>query len=470
MSDSNKPAAVVPRGSQSFLSGVSENFAFHASPEAFLANRIREHYHGDSDQTDDRPPIHVPLLNRNVVVVSAYRHVREVLNADDGKVEEDKQPPFVAVAPYRQLMEQFFPPSNLLLADGCPHAKMRSTWEGSAKQLVSDKCRSNLESISTQFLKQLPKDSTFDLYAHLKKLSWQLFLGTFLDVAPDDPGYAEYVQLQEKLLRGQFSLMPISINVGIYSSPRHVGISARKKLQKIISARLEKKMPAWIGEDVVRNRPQEEIVNHILMATSSLAVKAFASLLLAFLLNVFATDKPLWDWLQSGTSEEKSSKQEAVLTETLRVSPPICGVMRRSTEDRTLTSRDQNEPDCLLKKGWDVWTYFPGANRDRSVFGVDADIFVSRRYLREDRPPPPLAFGVGPKSCLGAHFTPLAAKAVLKAFEETGTILKGQVKAVGVRAWLGWQVAQPEAWAADVKQLPTQHPSRPIMVTLESRR
>lgn len=469
MPENNKPAPVAPRGNTSFFTGISENFAFHASPEAFLAHRIGEQYQNAASDADARPPIHVPLLNRNVVIVSAYRHIKEVLDANDSGNDEKKPPPFVAAAPYRQLMEPFFPPSNLLLADGCPHAKMRGSWEGGARRLLGDECKSNLLATSIKFLKQLPNDTAFDLYAHLKTLAWQLFLGTFLDMSPSDPGYAEYVQLQENLLRGQFSLMPISISVGFYSSPRHVGISARKKLQRIISIRVDKAMPTWIDEDVRRNRPREEIVNHILMATSSLAVKGFASLLMAFLLNVFVSDKPLWKWMEGDTAKEKHAKQEAVLTETMRLSPPICGVMRRSTEERALTSRNQQEPDILVRKGWDVWTYFPGGNRDKSVFGEDADLFVPHRYLDESKPPPPIAFGLGPKQCLGGQFTPMAAKAVLDAFQETGNILEGNVQSVGVRGWLGCQLARSEEWAADVKQLPTQHPSKAIMVRLKPR-
>lgn len=40
----SKPSPRIPAGNFSVISGVSENFSFHASPEAFLVARITEHH------------------------------------------------------------------------------------------------------------------------------------------------------------------------------------------------------------------------------------------------------------------------------------------------------------------------------------------------------------------------------------------------------------------------------------------
>jgi cholest-4-en-3-one 26-monooxygenase len=49
-----------------------------------------------------------------------------------------------------------------------------------------------------------------------------------------------------------------------------------------------------------------------------------------------------------------------------------------------------------------VALFFQAANRDRTVFGDDADEFVPERT-----PNPHVAFGFGPHFCLGAHLARL---------------------------------------------------------------
>ncbi|CAK4002296.1 cytochrome P450 [Lecanosticta acicola] len=460
----NKPPPILPPGNAGTLSSITDNFAFHASPEAFLTNYARrysqEHPHQAARR---RRPIRAQILNRNVVIVSAYKQIFQILESqEDGK---DGPAAYVAQAPYRQLMEQFFPRPNLLLAEGCLHAEMRSSWDEHARKLQQEAVQVHITSVTSRFFSQIALDEPFDLYNALKELSWQLFLGTFLDLNVEDPEYAEIVRLQENLLRGQFSLLPVSINAGFWHSPRKIGIDARKRLQKIIARR---KRPRWLGEGSM----DEVAVNHLLMATSSLAVKGFASLMLALLMNTFLFRKgeeTVWEWMNVDTPE-KGARQQAVLRETLRLSPPIVGVMRRTTRDQTLYNAHDQEPDTLVPSGWDVWSYFAGGNRDPATFGEDAERFRPERYLDDSSSTPsPIAFGAGTKVCLGRDFTQRAAIAVLKSFAKDDSGLYGVVSAAGVRGWLGWEVASPEKWAADMKQLPTQRPSKPVMVSLRKR-
>ena len=38
---------------------------------------------------------------------------------------------------------------------------------------------------------------------------------------------------------------------------------------------------------------------------------------------------------------------------------------------------------------------------------------------------------------------------------------------IGVQGWLGWEEdVKPDDWARDIKQLPTQRPIKPIVVTI----
>lgn len=455
-----KPPPTLPVGNAGTFSGITDNFSFHASPESFLSNYALRYQQDHPEDASKRLPIRAKILNRNVVVVSSYQQIKQILDVDS---DDQEHPSYSANASYKLLMDQFFPPPNLLLTDGCPHAKMKSEWSQYARNLETGAFQTKMKSIAAKFLSDLPKGQSFDLYDKLKDLSWQLFLSTFLDLHQNDPEYAEIVKLQENLLRGQFSLLPISINTGFWHSPRKVGIDARKKLQKILAKR---KRPDWLGEGLM----DEVVVNHLLMASSSLAVKGFSSLLLAFLLNAFLFrdgDQSTMGWIFSDPAGSEA-KAQAVLNETLRLSPPIVGVLRRTTKNCTLASGDDQQPDTLVPSGWDAWTYFAGGNRDANVFGEDADIFKPKRYL-EKSATLPIAFGVGPKTCLGQEFTRNTAVTVLKAFSEARLRLDGEVNAAGVRGWLGWEIAGPDQWAQDIKQLPTQRPSKPIMVTLKAK-
>ena len=68
--------------------------------------------------------------------------------------------------------------------------------------------------------------------------------------------------------------------------------------------------------------------------------------------------------------------------------------------------------------------------------------------------------------CLGADFVSHIALVVVQTLFDAKIILTGNVEAAGVRGWLGHGRAAPGAWAADVKQLPTQRPSHPVYVQI----
>ncbi|GAB7360239.1 hypothetical protein MBLNU230_g7999t1 [Neophaeotheca triangularis] len=477
----NKPPPQLPPGTSSMLAGMSENLSFHASPETFIANRALQYQQQNPEAVDKRTTIRAKILNRNVAIVSSYSQVQQVLDAPDNcaanERDQKKEDPFVATAPYRRLMVDFFPPPNLLLNDGCPHRSSKRRWKEASAPLSSASVSQRITARAGQLFQELLQASTearVDLYSFLKDMAWEIHLDAFLDMQPDDPEYSDFVRLQEDLLRGQFSLFPVTVNTGFWHSPRKVGIDARKKLQGIIAKRLEKGFPAWLKEAGLQDC-REETVNHLLMSTSSLAVKGFASLMTAFLLNVFvyrsesiSSDVSLSVLLDGEENEDaRGMKLRSIYQETLRLSPPIVGVMRRSAQDRTLTVADKIEPDIKLPSGWDTWTYFPGANRDKHAFGETADLFDPWRYMPgSEQPPPPIAFGLGPKQCLGVDFVETACLAVLSACRQAKLSVDGVIESAGVKGFLGWEVVNGQAWARDMKQLPTQHPTSPIWVML----
>ena len=472
----SKPTPQVPLGNSSIFAGVNENFSFHSSPEAFLVARIIQHHKDKPQEVRERTPVRAKILNRNVVVVSSYRQIQEILQPNDDEATHNDAPTFVAVPSYRQLMQDFFPPPNLLLEDGESHQRMKVPWKQCAHSLESSMLKDGISRITLECFDRIPRDSKFNLYETLKALSWKLFLSIFLDLSNADPDFDDFVKLQEDLLRGQFSLFPASINVGFWHSPRKRGIDARKALQNMISRRLNVKKPTWISANLTKTRPPDEIVNHILMATSSLAVKGFAGLMLAVLLNVFLLPCErlgtpcLADWINQEDSKYRKLRLDATLKETLRLSPPIVGVLRRTTRDCTVSTRNNQQPDVLIPQGFEAWCYFPGGNRDPMVFGEDADLFVPERYLGNGpSPPAPVAFGLGSKSCLGAGLVNMAALTLVEALLDTRLYLSGDIEAAGVKGWLGHEIASPEQWARDVKQLPTQRPSQPILVDIRQK-
>ena len=111
-----KPSPQVPAGNSGILAGVSENFAFHSSPEAFLVARILQHHKDHPDKVRQRTPVRAKILNRNIVVFSSYHQVKEVLCRQQTDTSGDDAPSFVAMAAYRQLMQDFFPPPSKFVA------------------------------------------------------------------------------------------------------------------------------------------------------------------------------------------------------------------------------------------------------------------------------------------------------------------------------------------------------------------
>ena len=326
----------------------------------------------------------------------------------------------------------------------------------------------------------------------MKKLSWKVLLGVFLSSSDEnDVTESELVEiesLQEVLLRGQFSLFPVSINTRFWQSPRAKGLEARKKLQELLKARLrsgEAKCPFAINDEVAKT----DVASHLLLFTSSLAVKASASILTAFLLNLYVAPRSDSD---DGTSlarrlrsiendEDRNMLLYSTLLETERLSPPVVGIMRRSLKEVILTSSQPGTMDTFIPKAWDVWMYFVGAARDPVIFGSTAEKFLPTRYYHSDSIDGKMegfAFGDGPKACLGGSMmreimTTVAKTCIgiLPAGSEANMRLDIQADAGsiprGVQGWLGWQTnVLPEEWAKDMKQLPTQRPVKAIDVKI----
>jgi cytochrome P450 len=454
-----KPEPQLPLGSSSTLRGFAESFAFHNSPESFITSRIIAFQKEHPEAVENRAVVRAKVLNRNVAIVSSHTQIHQVL-ADDAAGYE-------ASGAYAELMAPFFPSPNLLLTDGDKHASMRRTWETRMESLKAVLIPLVSGRVDQHFSE--PSTSQIDMYETLKRLSWKVLLGAFLDLDSNNTLFDTIESLQEDLLRGQFSLFPVTINTGLWHSPRKKGKEANKKLQGRISRHLEETKSACPFA-IANQDDREDVAKHSVLFTSSLAVKALASLLTAFLSNIFLyrtkDGRSLADDLASENEPGRLSlRLRAILLETERLSPPIVGVMRRSTRENII-STPGDQADIKIPKGWDCWLYFVGGGRDPSAYGPTWDVFDPDRYLDKDLPPG-VAYGAGPKTCLGRDAIREIALAVGETFLRLEIGMRGLIDSRGVRGWLGWEPndsVMPADWAQDMKQLPTQRPSDPIMI------
>jgi cytochrome P450 len=454
-----KPEPQLPLGSSSTLRGFAESFSFHNSPESFITLRILAFQKEHPEAVENRAIVCAKVLNRNVAIVSSHAQIHQVLGQDAAGYE--------AGGAYAELMAPFFPSPNLLLTDGDKHAYMRQTWEARMKRL-RDALHPLVSRQTDQHFSE-PSTSGIDMYESLKRLSWKILLGTFLNLESNNTLFDTMENLQEDLLRGQFSLFPVTVNTGFWHSPRKKGKEAKKKLQSRILRHLEEDKSAC-PFSTADNGELEDVANHSVLFTSSLAVKAQASLLTAFLLNLFLYQTSDGQSLAEKMASERdpemlSLRLRSILMETERLSPPIVGVMRRSTRDNIIMSPGE-QTDVKIPKGWDCWLYFVGGGRDPTAYGSTWDVFDADRYLNKDMPPG-VAFGAGPKTCLGRDVIREIALVVAETLVRLRIGIHGNVASHGVRGWLGWEAndsVKVEDWAQDMKQLPTQRPSEPIMI------
>lgn len=472
---------VLPHGTPSTLSGLSETFSFHSSPESFITSRVLAFQASSPSLANSRTPIRAKILNRNIAVISSYDHVRQIL------CDDEKASSLSAGKAYDELMAAFFPPPNLLLSDPPSHRPMKVSWKARMATLP-ECCKPMVQETLLAHFKSISSGSTVDLYDSMKILSWDLILGIFMSASEDRQQAkidgAEIELLQEDLLRGQFSLFPVSINTRLWRSPRSKGIAAREKLQSLLRARVKngtRGCPFVTQGD----EDEEDVASHLLLFTSSLAVKALASLLTAIMLNlyIYVAEAGVLGGttlaarlLTLSNEADRTELLKSIALETERLSPPVVGIMRRTTQDITLLSEQAHIDHTLIPGNWDSWLYFVGASRDPSAFGETADSFQPERYYKvEQGSKRGFAFGIGPKSCLGEELVREIVMTVMNTCIGQGSStrafveLQGKVEDIpsGVQGWLGWQTGvKPEEWAKDMKQLPTQRPVKALKVKI----
>lgn len=467
----------LPLGDFSILSTLSQSLSFHSSPESFISSQGRDAASRLSDQVlreEGASPsriVRARILNRNVAVVSSHQMCEDILKVGSGEHQNSVAaavrgqmitPDTFAVRPaYLQLMSDFFPPPNILLMDQPDHHSKRKLWDEQLSSLPAD-TSGTIREIANDHFNAWSQGSRIDIYDSMKHLSWRLLLMVFLQLSPTDEAYSTVESLQETLLRGQFSLMPVSINTPFWRSPRSRGIEARQRLQTLLKDHIASQDS---GCPLLRQDKldKDEISANALMFTSSLAVKALASLLTASMLNLFVLpcEPSLAARARTEDPVNRNVLLNSILLETERLSPPVVGVMRRVQQDVVLVN-PEGEPPTLIPTGWDIWLYFVSAARDKTAYEL-ADKFLPERFMSPAGTKPGYAFGSGSKSCLGQSIIREIVQSVASAALDANIDLEGSITAEGVRGWLGWDTGvSAGAFARDLKQLPCQRPKEAI--------
>jgi cytochrome P450 len=465
------------------FSTINQSLAFHQSPEAFISRRLQEL---SVARPEALPPatgggsiIQASILNRRVHVVSSYRTCRDILSFTDDNTSDSVKisssmpggsEAFSIGPAYRELMSDWFPPPNILLEDSQAHAQHKSAWKRQVETLPTD-LEPKLRQIVSGFVRSSMVEGTkIDLYETLKTLAWKLLFGAFLnlDSESDESMYSKLERSQEALLRGQFSLFPVSVNTPFWQSARSKGLRSRQELQKLFSKTISQQNPATCPLLRRQEVTKEDIANHCLLFTSSIANKALASLLTASIMNTFLMpgEQSLASLLRVQGRENRAKLLRSVLLETERLSPPVVGVMRRVEVD-VVVKGSADEEGHIVPQGHDVWLYFVGASRDEKVF-EDAQDFRFDRYM-DEASPRGFAFGADRKMCLGSEVVRMMISIVVEEMLKAGVELDGEPQSDGVRAWLGWKSTEDAALLAkDLKQLPCQRPRLPVWVQVSS--
>ena len=227
---------------------------------------------------------------------------------------------------------------------------------------------------------------TSDLYELLKALSQELVYALFLGMASNEANHADYARMQglsETVSRGQFSA-PVNFRLGFIGSAYSRGLQAKREYDKQVQRRVVDGHCPFFGNaspsggiESVNLPGLESRCTHASMFTSALVIKSLASYLTHFFLQLYRLGQE-GSSLAARLPCESSPELYSAMMETERLCPPIIGVLRH-VKDKSYRDPAQR---FAIPAGWDCWLYFPLINRDKSVYGPDAEYFQEARFMR----------------------------------------------------------------------------------------
>ena len=364
---------------------------------------------------------------------------------------------------YKQLIGTFFSEPNILLEDEHERDRPshRAGWDDQLSNLFGSNgwtaIETNMRSIVSGYRQKWVGSSAVDLYEACKEISHDLLFYVFLGINQDRDRelFDRAMATSSTSSKGQFAI-PLRANIGgMFESTHSRGLRAQAEFNEIVSERISGNHCPFLGDVATRNDESKSgishasLQSHISMFSSSLVIKALSSYLTFALLQQAHHPHDSLDWL---------------LLESERLSPPIIGVLRR-----VLDKPWKPTPNLEIPMGWDAWLYFPLINRDRKVYGDDANVFRADRWSTKGLAEP-MTLGRGGKICLGKSLVRRIGKIVLEELGRDGVRceVEGEIER-SVQDFLGWtddEVVRGDGWPG-VKQLPVQRPREAVMVRFE---
>ena len=342
---------------------------------------------------------------------------------------------------------------------------------------INDYLRSSLTIARHHFEEWAQSQHPIDLYSSLKHLFNEILIRQFFGIAEDDLGSKQRISaLIQTHFRGA-NAVPVKVNVLGINNTYTRSQNAFEELCQTAAAFLLEMMQCptptdctdpktfieRVGDKLVSIHASSALVDeaarHLVLFSSSIVNKCLASLstslLCAWFSNkdiyegvaaeVFAALRDDADLFTSATHLSQLRILRQSLLEVQRLHPPLIGVCRgivNVTDNAKPVMIGEHRIDPKYK----LWMCMALANRDKDVFGDDAEQMRCSRW--DEVPERNLAFGHGPRHCVG-HVLVLPLVSSICA----DIMFGGQ-----------YRLEPEDLQCSNMKRLPVQRPKEPFSV------
>ncbi|XP_074642541.1 putative cytochrome P450 120 [Tubulanus polymorphus] len=357
-----------------------KSYEYYADPVDFVETKINEH---QSRVFVSR------ILNKPTVFVGSNTVARELLSDQTDNLELG----------YKSLMGEIFG-QNILFTEGPEAHNLRLLMSNLFSHGKMSNFHSKIESIIQKSLGQLTNTAQIKVYEFFKRMMTEICLSVFLDLDFEESTElaSTIVNLTTTHWHGIISV-PLNVKLlGMGKSTFAKAVQARDKLIHIIEEKVQNSAKGFLKLILPSSFPTESsIVNHLLLLTSALVPKAFASILTSF---VIGSTLDL-DEIESTMKNMQSSSDylESILLETIRLWPPFAA-------GRRLIRKDFEVLGYKFSKGWAVMYTTYSIHRDPCIFS-QPEKFIPERWMtcnKDDRDKL-VAFGSGARGCVGKNFS-----------------------------------------------------------------